>query len=923
MAVEPNSALCSRSPLVGVCLCSEVACSPRDQVIGTVYQPLESRPQQTLQQLRKDISTSLSETLGQRNFVFLTSHGWEVNRDLEGVVNLSNVLTSEGIVNIRLDYDKPRLGIVIEGPPDIPVGFIFCSLLQSITDLANEIANQLPSLYSSLSSKQFCFLDRNSWPISLDQQNSLSVLDIATSNCVKIRCSRSSFSRRTSMIEGGHEKSEHRFSISDSMPLDFFSSADTNPREALSPISEKPDSIEQPWKSSDYTDTKMELSDTVPFEILLSYVHTEAGNYALLLKTALEGLGYSVFLDIHCIEGGKDWQDVLNSAITNCTLFIPLITMQYGKTLWTNREIKLADVLQKVIFPVNFNENWPPKCLAIQFATTQYIPGNLSSTTGAEVTPESFLEEDANEIAMKISEQYKKEQVSVTASRIASDSGEMEVGVPTLIARQSTEIFSEPAKTPPSAGLAVPFGFANTLTSRRRSALKSYASNLPDSISEQYRVAVSESRAGKPLIVISCSPKQREFAEGLVLKLQKDNCEVWCSCDVSDRTDEDKSAIFQLKVDEAGAVIFILSKDFADDTFCEQQVYYCEQRKRIIPLIFEPHEMPNWMSTLIGTSTFINCKSQSYLTALLDRVSTVLNPSKAENELKQMLKQKAEISTLCSQLDDKMPKGDHVYISGGTKFFSKNGEAISKEIGRQLANEEEVILVTGGFYGVGDTVGRSFFEERERLNRPHGVCHVVAERDEQDKSSQTRQNPDRTFPPVPYGDTLFFGSSIRQREKLTPRVVRICVLIEGGPGAAFEAQQFVWNGHHVIPIRITGGAAGGSFNVPSIVLIRPPNVMESDWSVLGDESSSPSDIGSAVVRIVRTLKSQDILVPCMRSRSSTESGKMEAAAVAKLKRSRGAVRRTDSTPKVLSDKPDTTVETLKGVRRAFSERRPE
>ena len=36
----------------------------------------------------------------------------------------------------------------------------------------------------------------------------------------------------------------------------------------------------------------------------------------------------------------------------------------------------------------------------------------------------------------------------------------------------------------------------------------------------------------------------------------------------------------------------------------------------------------------------------------------------------------------------------------------------------------------------------------------------------------------------------------------------------GGPGAAHEAEQFAWNDHVVIPIRITGGAASGKFRVP-------------------------------------------------------------------------------------------------------------
>jgi len=42
----------------------------------------------------------------------------------------------------------------------------------------------------------------------------------------------------------------------------------------------------------------------------------------------------------------------------------------------------------------------------------------------------------------------------------------------------------------------------------------------------------------------------------------------------------------------------------------------------------------------------------------------------------------------------------------------------------------------------------------------------------------------------------------------------ISVVFGGGPGAAYEAQQFTWNDHVVIPISSTGGAAGGLFNVP-------------------------------------------------------------------------------------------------------------
>lgn len=41
-----------------------------------------------------------------------------------------------------------------------------------------------------------------------------------------------------------------------------------------------------------------------------------------------------------------------------------------------------------------------------------------------------------------------------------------------------------------------------------------------------------------------------------------------------------------------------------------------------------------------------------------------------------------------------------------------------------------------------------------------------------------------------------------------------CSSFLGGPGAAHEAEEFTWSDHTVVPIKCTGGAAGGKFKVP-------------------------------------------------------------------------------------------------------------
>jgi len=49
----------------------------------------------------------------------------------------------------------------------------------------------------------------------------------------------------------------------------------------------------------------------------------------------------SCLQDVHEIKFGADWQDALNIAVSNCEVFVPLVTPRYGETLWTNREVCL------------------------------------------------------------------------------------------------------------------------------------------------------------------------------------------------------------------------------------------------------------------------------------------------------------------------------------------------------------------------------------------------------------------------------------------------------------------------------------------------------------------------------------------------------------------------------------------------------
>ena len=833
------------SPLVGICLVGEVE-SNTSNVIGIVYMPQSNRSK-SLTEFRQEVNSALPQTLSQKHYIFLTTSGWEINETLESTVKVSDVVTDEGTVKVRINYQRPRVGIVIEGNPDFAVGFVFCNIQATVEKFWSDVKEQLPSLVQSLSTTSFCFLDRNGWPIAREQEHLMTMLDISMNYVVRIRCFKPEkrLPQQLCLTESVPELLLPRLTVASPAPMSVSVSsplvATVDPNHSLVPITEKVEqveaaSVERSIGSEVFTDSLKQsfVSGTYVYEILISYVHKEAADYAPLLKDALEKFGYSVFLDVDCIQGGTDWQDALNDAITNCSLFIPLITMQYGNTLWTNREVKMADVLGKIIIPVNSLHSWPPKCLAIQFATTQFIPCTLPAIVeGSEMDKEQIAS-----IATDISQRYQQEMVN--------DSEE----VRSLQASQLSVMIEESESSPSSVSPPPMYRM------KKKSSVKSYASSLPESLPATYRKSIQESREGSPLVVFCCHSSQRDFTQRLVGELKHKDYEVWCTNELNDITsdDERQREIFQVKADEAGAIVFVLSTDFSNCAFCEEQVYYCEQRKRIIPLLYEPLQLPHWMAMLIGTNTFVDCRSSNYMTTFLERIESALNPAKVKQDLKEILRRKAQIARMCTDLRNKLPKGKLVYISGGTRFFSPSGEEICKELGKQLAQDLEVVLVTGGFYGVGETTARSFYNERIRMRRPSGVCHVVAVRDDQDKSHQTRQNPDGTFQVVPYGETLFYGDSVRQREMLTPIVLDLCVLIEGGPGAAFEAQQFVWNGNCVIPVKVTGGAAGGSFNVPKTIVNKPPNVAESDWTMLGDSNASPVNIAASVCRIVTAIK---------------------------------------------------------------------
>ena len=358
----------------------------------------------------------------------------------------------------------------------------------------------------------------------------------------------------------------------------------------------------------------------------------------------------------------------------------------------------------------------------------------------------------------------------------------------------------------------------------------------------------------RSLLVTICHLAQASFHSYVKEHLEKNKYAVWSSLELeakgtvsANSANSANSALFQKKVQDCSVVVCIISKDFCCDISCEQLVYFSQHRKKIIPVVYEDVEMPCWVSMLVGTEEFIDGRGQTFDEILLKHVKQALNP----DSISAGKREERELKRLQQELHSQLPDGKCVYISGGSQFYSPNGQAICNLLGKELAKQKSpVIVVTGGLFGIEDAVAKSYYDKHKKLGLPINLFHALAVKDPADKSRQIRQRADGTMEPAPYGETIFLGNSVRQTSTVTTRVMNICVLIEGGPTASYEVQQFAWNGAIVIPVKSTGGAAGGKFHVPSSIFQRPPGVSESLWSVLSDESATVADIVDSLIQIL-------------------------------------------------------------------------
>jgi SLOG cluster4 family len=183
------------------------------------------------------------------------------------------------------------------------------------------------------------------------------------------------------------------------------------------------------------------------------------------------------------------------------------------------------------------------------------------------------------------------------------------------------------------------------------------------------------------------------------------------------------------------------------------------------------------------------------------------------------------------RLEAVLPHGPRVAVLGSTDFWHGDSKRTCSQIGRLLAGIPGLVLLTGGVEGIGEAVGRSFFQARRDADQEARVYHVLPENEEA----------------WDYGETLIAGSDMMERREVLGRLSGLFLMVEGGPGAAHEADVASAHGAVVIPVGRSGGYAAVLYGRMN----HPPAIDAGTWAVLGSSESTPEETARAILHAVQ------------------------------------------------------------------------
>ena len=93
------------------------------------------------------------------------------------------------------------------------------------------------------------------------------------------------------------------------------------------------------------------------YDIFFSYSRKDSQT-AMLIKSAIQSLGYSVFYDQDILEGDSNWRATIVKNIANCSALVFFRTQHSVESKWCTREVNIADEADKTIVFSEMVEGW-------------------------------------------------------------------------------------------------------------------------------------------------------------------------------------------------------------------------------------------------------------------------------------------------------------------------------------------------------------------------------------------------------------------------------------------------------------------------------------------------------------------------------------------------------------------------------------
>eukprot|EP00927_Polykrikos_kofoidii_P023049 TRINITY_DN21342_c0_g1_i1.p1 TRINITY_DN21342_c0_g1~~TRINITY_DN21342_c0_g1_i1.p1 ORF type:complete len:2035 (-),score=330.97 TRINITY_DN21342_c0_g1_i1:125-6229(-) len=195
------------------------------------------------------------------------------------------------------------------------------------------------------------------------------------------------------------------------------------------------------------------------------------------------------------------------------------------------------------------------------------------------------------------------------------------------------------------------------------------------------------------------------------------------------------------------------------------------------------------------------------------------------------------------RLEEELGDTPRICVLGSVEFQNVATEALTAALARQLSGAfgENVSFLTGGMPGV----QRTFAEH----------CG--------DRARLWNLLPEGEVSGYGVGRDIHVGSHFKDRRRLFGRLGDIYVVIEGGPGVAFEARSALLRGAAILPLKRAGGAGGGLFDFPMEALQRPPCASEEQWSLMGRADVSVEESAAAAVQVVKAFVMERWAMPAL------------------------------------------------------------